>query len=288
MRGVIAAVPTPINEAGEPIKDLFLKHCQWALANGCDGLNILGSTGEANSLDIAARRMMMDWAAAACPTSQLMVGTGTPSLNDTIALTKHADNLGYGVALILPPYYYTPVSDAGLTRWYMALHEALGERKIEIYFYNFPQMTGIGIPVKVIENLANQAPLRFTGIKDSSGDLDFCRSIVIANSALRVFPSSETALKNAYTDRFAGCISATVNVTAPLCEQVWAQRKAPPTDTCIEIARQREVIAGPALIANVKSLIAERTQDARWRTILPPFLALPDVDAQALKIAIEG
>jgi 4-hydroxy-tetrahydrodipicolinate synthase len=288
MRGIIAAVPTPINEAGAPIKDLFVEHCQWALANGCDGLNILGSTGEASSLDTTARRTVMGWAAAACPTNQLMVGTGTPSLYDTIALTKHADDLGYGVALILPPYYYTPVSNAGLTRWYMTLHQALGARKIEIYFYNFPQMTGIGIPVEVIADLANQAPSRFTGIKDSSGDLDFCRSVVIANSALCVFPSSETALKNAYADGFSGCISATVNLTAPLCGQVWARRTAPPADTCTEIARQRGVIAGTTLIANVKSLIAKRTQDARWRTILPPFLTLPDADAQALKTALEG
>ncbi|WP_299724089.1 dihydrodipicolinate synthase family protein [uncultured Tateyamaria sp.] len=288
MQGVIAAVPTPIDADRAPIKSLFIEHCQWALANGCDGLNILGSTGEANSLDAESRRAVMAWAAEALPKDQLMVGSGMPALQDTIAMTAHADDLGYSVALVLPPYYYKPVSEAGLIDWYMALHEALGNRAIQVYFYNFPQMTGLGIPVKVIAELAQLAPARFTGIKDSSGDLDFCRSIVAANPALRVFPSSETALESAQDDGFAGCISASVNITAPLAGQIWAQRTAPPADACTEIARQRAVIAGPTLIANVKSLVADRTQDSRWRAVLPPFRILPETQGQDLKSALEA
>ena len=129
MQGVIAAVPTPVDTAFHPQKALFLEHCQWALANGCDGLNILGSTGEANSLSIQARRDVMGWAAAALPKTRLMVGTGTPALAETIALTEHADDLGYSVALVLPPYYYTPASDAGLIAWYMML---IGRRDVAL------------------------------------------------------------------------------------------------------------------------------------------------------------
>ena len=59
MQGVIAAVPTPVDAQYLPQKDLFIEHCQWALKNGCDGLNILGSTGEANSLDAGSRKAVM-------------------------------------------------------------------------------------------------------------------------------------------------------------------------------------------------------------------------------------
>ena len=224
MQGVIAAVPTPVDEAYHPIKEAFVEHCNWALANGCDGLNILGSTGEANSFPAGARREVMAWAAAGVPVAKLMVGTGTPSLGETIALTEHADDLGYGVALVLPPYYYKPATDAGLIAWYMALHEALGDRAIQVYFYNFPQMTGINIPVEVIAELARRAPERFAGIKDSSGDLEYCRAIVAANGDLKVFPSSETALESAAQDGFAGCISASVNITCALAGRIWAER----------------------------------------------------------------
>ncbi|QDG77248.1 dihydrodipicolinate synthase family protein [Labrenzia sp. PHM005] len=283
MDGVIAAVPTPVGKDLSPMQEPFLEHCRWALDNGCDGLNILGSTGEANSFDTATRKQIMGWAAEGLPQDKLMVGTGTPSLRETIDLTVHADELGYSVALVLPPYYYKPVDPAGLKSWYIALHDALGARKIQIYFYNFPQMTGLTIPVDLIADLASLAPDRFAGIKDSSGDLDYCRAIVAAAPALQVFPSSETALQSAATDGFAGCISASVNTTAPLAAQVWSERSAPPQEICNEIARQRGLLAGSRLVPIVKFLAAARSGNEDWRTVLPPFTALTGVEGKVLQ-----
>ena len=194
MQGIVAAVPTPFDADNRARKAAFLEHCGHMLANGCDGLNILGSTGEANSISNAARMEIMAWAAEDLDKFRLMVGTGTPSLDDTISLTVHADQLGYSVALVLPPYYYKPASSSGLLAWYRALDSALTGRGIQIYFYNFPQMTGINVPVDVISTLHSGNPRRFTGIKDSSGDLGYCREIVAACPDMAVFPSSETSL----------------------------------------------------------------------------------------------
>ncbi len=286
--GVFAAVPTPFDGTFAPIQDLFLEHARWALENGCDGLNILGSTGEANSLDTAARKTVMGWAADALPSDKLMVGTGTPSLPETIALTECADDLGYPAALVLPPYYYKPVTEAGLTEWYLALDRALGDRAIEVYFYNFPQMTGVALSVDVITGLANRAPRRFTGIKDSSGDLDYARAIVAAAPGLKVFPSSETVLETAIRDGFAGCISASVNITAPLAGRIWERRSAPPDDLCNTLSQARMALAGRTLIAGIKALLAQRTGAADWARVLPPFTALPEGAAQALSEALAG
>ncbi len=288
MQGVIAAVPTPYTAEMTPQKAPFLEHCSWALANGCDGLNVLGSTGEANSLSHAARLDVMGWAATGLETSRLMVGTGTPALHETIALTRAANDLGYAVALVLPPYYYKPLSNDALIAWYMAVDAALGDAKIQIYFYNFPQMTGLTIPVEVIAALAAKAPKRFTGIKDSSGDLDYCRAILAANGNLRVFPSSETALADAHKDGFAGCISATTNITAELCGQAWAQAANPPADTLATMGTQRATIAGAGLIPAIKYLVGVRSGDAIWRHIAPPFLPLSDTEGAALETALNA
>jgi len=286
MQGVIAAVPTPVTAQGAPIKALFQEHCQWAMAHGCDGLNILGSTGEATSFDSAARAEVMGWAVEACPKTRLMVGTGTPSLSETVALTERADDLGYGVALVLPPFYYKPLSDDGLVAYYTALHTALGTRRIQIYFYNFPQMTGLTIPVDVISTLARQFPERFTGIKDSSGDLEYARSIVGLGQNLRVFPSSETVLSHARKDGFAGCISASVNITAPLCAQVWAAEHEAPEELVAEIARKRGLLAGPDLIPSIKHLVGLRSGQSAWRAMVPPFVSLAADRATALEAEI--
>ncbi|SFQ05381.1 dihydrodipicolinate synthase family protein [Tranquillimonas alkanivorans] len=280
MKGIIAAVPTPVDGQGQPIEALFVEHCRWVLDNGCDGLNVLGSTGEANSFDSATRKTVMGWAARTFAPERLMVGTGTPSLAETIALTEYADDLGYRVALVLPPYYYAPVSDAGLVRWYIALHEALGDRAIQIYFYNYPQMTGLKIPVAVIEELHRAAPERFRGIKDSSGDLDYCREIVVAAPDMAVFPSSETSLGDATTSGFAGCISATVNHSASICAETWRTGGTP--DLHARIAELRAAIGRQPLIPSVKYLVARRTGERTWANTLPPFIDLAPQERQAL------
>ena len=76
--GVIAAVPTPINVHGEIDGDAFLEHAGWCLSNGCDFLNVLGTTGEANSLCATKRSALMTMAARELDGSRLMIGTGTP------------------------------------------------------------------------------------------------------------------------------------------------------------------------------------------------------------------
>ncbi len=285
MQGIISAVPTVFDSEGVPQKAAYLKYCQWLLDNGCDGLNILGSTGEANSISNTDRKEIMGWAAKELDTERLMVGTGTPSLNDTIEITTHADNLGYPVALVLPPFYYKPISNAGLIAWYKTLDDALADRPIQIYFYNFPQMTGISIPVEVIADLATQLPNRFTGIKDSSSDLDYCRAIVAASSGMSVFPSSETSIDQAHSSQFAGCISATVNITASLSAEAWnARADTLPSDLMEKIAQQRTEIANAGLIPAIKYLVADRSKDPDWCNILPPFLPL-DKDAGKTLVA---
>jgi len=270
--GIIAAVPTPVDDRGAPVRDMFVEHCRWALAHGCDGLNILGSTGEANSHGYDARVRVMGWAAEALDVTRLMVGTGTPSLADTVQLTKAADDLGYAVALVLPPYYYKPLSDDGLFAFYEALHHQLGARGIAIYFYNYPQMTGLVIPVGVIARLAQAYPDRFRGIKDSSGDLNYARDIAAAVPGFRVFPSSETALGEAVSSGFAGCISATVNVSPELCGTIWASRTDVPGDLLARAGDIRAAVASCPLIPAVKYMVARRTGNAAWDRVMPPFL----------------
>ena len=276
MKGVIAAVPTPFDAHGGFIAEAFLDHARWALSNGCDGLNILGSTGEANSLDTATRRAVMTHAAQGLDRSRLMVGTGTPSIRETIDFTCHADDLGYPVALVLPPYYYAPSED-GMIAWYLALDAALGDRQIRVWFYNFPQMTGFVIPQAVIAALHKAAPRRFDGIKDSSGDLAYCRSLLSRLPDLQVFPSSETTLAKGRQDGFAGCISATANHTAPLCARLWRGE----TLLAPQVAELRASISSCALIPAVKYLVARRTANSDWQNVLPPFTPL-DASATAL------
>src|SRR6187455_3620540 len=114
-RGVIAAVATPVNEDGSPDTARATKLARYLIDNGCDGLNVLGTTGEATSFSLEQRkRVMTAYKDAAIPTDRLMVGTGAAATADAVALTRHAAELGFAGALLLPPFYYKGVPDDGL------------------------------------------------------------------------------------------------------------------------------------------------------------------------------
>ena len=281
MFGVIAAVPTPINIDGNPILDTFLEHCEWVLQNGCDGVNILGSTGEANSFNSHQRKLVMESASQNLNNQKLMVGTGTPSISETIHLTQIADGLNYQVALVLPPFYYKPITNNGLFLWYQTLHEKLGNRKIKIYFYNFPQMTGLIIPIEVIEQLHNQWPDRFCGIKDSSGDLNYCRTLS-KNKNFKVFPSSEVSISEAHISKFSGCISATANQTLFLSSKAWAKKDENIDHLVSKIKHLREEISKDSLVPSIKFLVSTRTKNKDWNNLLPPFNSLNEKRQQDL------
>ncbi|WP_246252605.1 dihydrodipicolinate synthase family protein [Allomesorhizobium camelthorni] len=290
MRGVIAAVPTPVTAGGEPDVGRFLHHARWALANGCDALNVLGTTGEANSFSADQRKAVMSAAAAELDASRLMVGTGTPDLATTIALTKYACDVGFAAALVLPPYYYyyyKGVSDDGLFAWFERLILATRDAPGLVYLYNFPQLTGVPFSFELVRRLKAAFPERIAGAKDSSGNLSYTSQLAKIDG-FDVFPSSETAIAKADADGYAGCISATVSVTAPLVAEYWAA----PSNAALatRVVEARSAIAAHPLIPAVKCLVARLHEDPAFERVLPPHLPLTEAQKTALtgvKLAAE-
>ena len=122
LSGVIAAIATAVDDKGGPDAARSVELARHLLDNGCDGLNVLGTTGEATSFSLDQRKAMMSaYAQAGLPLERLMVGTGAAALADALALTRHAADLGFAGALVLPPFYYKGVPDDGLFNFVAAL-----------------------------------------------------------------------------------------------------------------------------------------------------------------------
>lgn len=277
--GVIAAVVTPVDETLSPDINRFLRHARWALDNGCDGLNVLGTTGEANSLSATQRVKVMEATAGDLGGKRLMVGTGTPDLATTIDLTRVAHELGYACALILPPYYYKAVSDDGLHAWFSEIIRQTADRPIPIYLYNFPQMTGLRFSPELARRLAADFPERIAGAKDSSGDLGYAAELARIDG-FDVFPSNEVALARAGTDGYAGCISATVNVAPSLSAKLWSNRDD--MSVLEEVRTVRMGVSAQPLIPSVKYLVGRIHGDTVFQRLLPPHLELTDDQKSAL------
>ncbi len=284
LSGVIAAAATPIDLEDSILSSAYIEHCRWLLAHGCDGINVLGTTGEANSISQTKRKGLMEAVASNdLPMDRLMVGTGGCSLEDTIDLTRHAMELGFAGQLILPPFYYKPVSDNGLFAFFSRIIETLADEKLKIYLYNFPQLTGIPFSITLVEKLYSRFPDTVIGLKDSSGDLDYAKSVASRCPGFAVFPSSEGMLLEGRSHGFAGCISATVNLTSSLSGSVWSDPEDPAApERQREALAIRQAIAAYPLVPAVKFLLGELHDNPSWRNTLPPLLPLEAEQQEAL------
>jgi len=276
LQGVIAAVATAIEANGEPDCARSTALARFLLDNGCDGLNVLGTTGEATSFSLAQRqRVMSAYRENGLPMQRLMVGTGAAALADAIALTKHAAELGFAGALVLPPFYYKGVSDDGLVGAIDAIVTATAQTPIPLYLYHFPAQSGLSWHVKLIRRLIETFGTRIVGLKDSSGGMAFAREAASVSSSFKVFPSTEAALMEARAGAFAGCISATANLNADLCSLAYRSGDQSMLDAAVAI---RKLFDGKPLVAGVKALLAHIHADPAWARVLPPLHAFAAAD----------
>jgi len=276
LRGVIAAVVTPVEENGAPDLKRAIDLARYLLDNGCDGLNVLGTTGEATSFARDERMAVMSaYKAAGLPLDRLMVGTGAAAVADAVALTRHAAELGFAGALVLPPFYYKGVPDDGLVAYIDTLVTATAAKPIPIYLYHFPAMSGLPWHVNLIKRLLESYPARIVGLKDSSGDMAYARSAAAIAPGFAVFPSTEAALIEARGGAFAGCISATANVNADLCARAWRAGDAAALDAAVAI---RKLFDGKPLVSGVKALLAHIHGDPALARVKPPLAPFSAAD----------
>jgi 4-hydroxy-tetrahydrodipicolinate synthase len=280
LSGVVAAIATPIDESGAPDLKRAVKLARYLLDNGCDGLNVLGTTGEATSFSRDERKAVMSaYKAEGLPLDRLMVGTGAASVSDAVALTRHAAELGFAGALVLPPFYYKGVPDDGLVAYIDTLVTATADQPIPIYLYHFPAMSGLPWHVALIKRLLEKFPTRIVGLKDSSGDMAYARSAAAISRDFAVFPSTEAALLDARRGDFAGCISATANLNADLCARAWREGDADALDAAVAI---RKLFDGRPLVSGVKALLGHIHGDPGLARVKPPLAAFSAADRAAV------
>lgn len=276
LSGVIAAVATPIDENGAPDLKRAVSLARYLLDNGCDGLNVLGTTGEATSFSVDERKGVMSaYKANGLPMHRLMVGTGAASVTDAVALTRHAADLGFGGALVLPPFYYKGVPDDGLVAYVETLVKATEQKPIPIYLYHFPAMSGLPWHVALIRRLLDSYSSRIVGLKDSSGDMAYARSAAAILKDFAVFPSTEACLLDARRGDFAGCISATANLNADLCARAWSEGDTAALEAAVTI---RKLFDGKPLVPGVKALLAHIHGDAGLARVRPPLAPFSAAD----------
>lgn len=289
LRGVFAPVLTPFDQRLEPDVKRFVAHCRWLIDQQV-GLAIFGTNSEAASLSVDERIALTDaLLAAGIPAERLMPGTGGCSLTDATRLTAHAVRNGAGGALMLPPFFFKGVSDAGLFAYYAEVIERVGSERLKVYLYHIPQITQVPITLNLIEMLRKRYPDTVVGAKDSSGNWDNTQAMIdnFAKDGFDVFPASESLLSKALPIGGVGCISATVNMN-PIGIQALYQGWNTPQGAALQASADviRQIFQAAPMIPAMKRVLAEFSRDPSWKIVRPPLLALDDAGSQSVLAAL--
>lgn len=287
--GVNCAAATPLNADLSPDIGLFIEHGKRLLAEGCDGIALLGTTGEANSFSLAERKSILEAAVkGGISPARLLPGTGLAAAPETIELTRHALGLGITRIVMLPPFYYKGVTDDGLFAAYAGVIEAVGDARLRIILYHIPQVSGVPLSRALIARLIAAFPDTIVGIKDSAGDLANMQAIAAAHPGFAVLAGADPLLLPLLRSGGAGCITATSNLIADSLRLVYDAADDPARAAAVEAAQAR-INAWRSLsnsyvqIPTIKAMLGLKTGNAGWNRVRPPMLPLNRAELATLQ-----
>jgi 4-hydroxy-tetrahydrodipicolinate synthase len=286
LQGIIAATLTPVKADGKTDLPRLLAHVRWLLQQGAHGISLFGTTGEGNSFPVAERRVVLSAVVAAgISPSVLIPAVGCCAMDDTVDLLSHAVGLDCRGILMMPPYYYKKITEEGVVRAYADAIERNGKGGLRLYLYNIPQLTGVVITESIVQELLRRYPDVIKGLKDSSGDWAYTRSILNAFPELAVFTGTDAHLASLLQAGGAGSISGVTNINPAGLRRLFDHRGKAELETAVRVAEAIESYAGiPAL----KYLLAHYRNDPAWRRMLPPLEPLSDGQGRKLVAEIQA
>ncbi|MBK6647856.1 MAG: dihydrodipicolinate synthase family protein [Anaerolineales bacterium] len=255
---------------------------------GCHGALLFGTTGEGPSFSPKEREALLRAIRVIrhqVRDFKLLVGTGTPSLGETIELTKLAYDLGYDGTVVLPPYYFRKANDDGLFHWFSELIEQAVPEGKYLLGYHIPPMTGLGFSLDLLERLKTKFPNRFAGIKDSSHDEAFAAALGQRfGKELLVFNGTDSYLHHALKNHAQGAITAPANLISDNLRNVWDlfQEGKDPAEAQAKVTEQRHFLEQFSPIAPMLKGLLHKIHGLPHWSVRPP---LESVDEKTLEDA---
>ncbi|WP_026287311.1 4-hydroxy-tetrahydrodipicolinate synthase [Gracilibacillus lacisalsi] len=170
---LLTAMVTPFDENNRMDLNITTQLIEHLIATGSDGLVVAGTTGESPTLSheekITLFKHVVKVVDGRVP---IIAGTGSNNTQESIELTKEAEQIGIDGALVVTPYYNKP-NQEGLYQHYAAIAK---ETKLPIMLYNIPSRAVVRLNVETVVALSQIENI--VAVKDSTGDLDGIASIL--------------------------------------------------------------------------------------------------------------
>ncbi|SFD89137.1 4-hydroxy-tetrahydrodipicolinate synthase [Nitrosomonas sp. Nm166] len=226
-KGSLVAIVTPMHEDGGLDLERFRSLLDFHIAQGTDGVVVVGTTGESPTVDFDEHHLLMrtavDHVAGRIP---VIAGTGANSTREAIDLSIYAKNAGVDACLSVAPYYNKPTQE-GLYQHFKAIAEAV---EIPHILYNVPGRTGVDIHNDTALRLA-EIP-NIAGIKDATGDIGRGSDLLLrAPSDFSVYSGDDVSALAFLLLGGRGVISVTANVAPKMMHEMCIAAFAGDLDT---------------------------------------------------------
>ena len=270
IKGIYAATMSILNENLSLNVAKTIKHSEQLINDGCHGVAIFGSTGQAQLISVSEKIKLLNELSSSKYKEKFIIGTGLNSLTETINLMKVSTTLFFKRFLIMPPAYYK-YGHSDVINFYSKIIEAVPDS--EIVLYNFEKLCGYKFDITTIKELVKKFPKQVIGIKDSTYNI--FEKLKIENFS--ILPGSETKLIKGLKIGCSGIITATCNVTAELSRKVYDDFiKDKSTTDNQKLCDVREAFDKYNLISALHSYYS--TRDKIYNNILPPLSLLEQND----------
>lgn len=217
----IVPVVTVFDEQGQVDLEANIQVWNGLIERGVDGILLHGSNGEFFTLSAAERTQLIEAAVAATRGKvKLIVGTGTNAVDETVALSNRALELGADAVMVITPFYFG-LGHQGIVEYFCAVASQI---EGDVMLYNFPARTGNDIDADAVRQIVTRCP-NVVGIKDTVTDMGHTRAII--ETLADVAP--EFIVYSGFDENFAhnglaggnGCIAALANIY-PELTHAWA------------------------------------------------------------------
>jgi len=274
IKGIYAASMSIFNRDLSLNIEKTVSHAEQIIDQGCHGVAIFGSTGQAQLISISEKINLLNQLSKSRYKDKYLIGTGLNSLSETINLMSVASSLNFNNYLIMPPAYYT-YGDKEVIEFYSRVVDASPNSKIILY--NFEKLSGYKFSIECVKELVKKFPKQIVGVKDSSYNL--YEHLKIDNFS--VLPGSESKLLRGLELGCAGIITATCNVTAGLARKVYDDYTEKKEQTKNEIMCDvRRAFEKFNLISGLHSFMSD--EDEIYRNVLPPVSLLAEKEKHEL------
>ncbi len=275
--GAYCAVLTPLNNNLSINNNLHLRHCQSLMQKGLDGLTIFGTNGEASSFSINQKIQSIEFLLDnRIDASNLIMGSGSASLEDAIELTNFSVKIGAKASLLIPPFYFKNVTDDGIISYYRNVIEQTGDNNFKFLLYNIPQHSGVTINFNIIENLLKLYPNNVVGLKDSTGNMDNMLKTIKYFNNFAVFCGNGAMALHTTKRGGAGAITGDANITARLLSFIihnFKREKELENFDAIQslIENIRNVLSSHEQISLLKAYYSIADNIEEWNNVMPPL-----------------